>query len=468
MKSFLQRLFPGIFGAPPAPRPPDAVPPSRPLATRPVASPTAAAVSDAEADAARVAVGARRPLVAAGGEIAGFEFRIGDDILRRLSRGSYRRGQAAYVSAVLTSAHLMVQAGRIGLARVPVDWLLHVKSPDGVAGVWVGLEQVAQAAQDPAQLQAVMQTVQQLRTVGAKVGWEMPSVLALEPDFVLLSQGGIPMEAVLAAVKTWPLELRMRPAVVTDVATLDDLERALLKGIHYACGALAPTAVPSGSKDLLPVPPEVGRVGHLLRQLVTGAETSVIVSDLKGDVGLSYRLLRRINSASFAQLNAGASIDQAVLMLGRNELYRWLSLLLIQFAGSRKVSSALQEVVLWRSRLLELLAVETHEAAPGQLFTLGLASMLGPILKISLEDVVSTLNLPEPARQALLECSGPWFGYLQIVVQLESKGLCESGALADQFGGSARVQDLSDEAWAWAWAAGHADREGARGASHAT
>ena len=47
--------------------------------------------------------------------------------------------------------------------------------------------------------------------------------------------------------------------------------------------------------------PEARRIGYLLNLLVTGAETGSIVREIKGDVSLSYRLLKRLNSASFAQ-----------------------------------------------------------------------------------------------------------------------------------------------------------------------
>jgi EAL and modified HD-GYP domain-containing signal transduction protein len=249
------------------------------------------------------------------------------------------------------------------------------------------------------------------------------------------------------------------PTLVTDVASVEDVEMALYSGISYACGALTPPAQPLSPLDALPLPPEVHRVGHLLNQLVIGTDTAVIVSDIKSDVGLSYRLLRRINSASFAQLHAEASIDQAVLMLGRNELYRWLSLLLVQFAGKRKASSALQEITLWRSRLLELLAQEKKEPVPGQLFTLGLASMLGPLLKISQDEVVSTLNLPTPARQALLDQAGPWHVYLHMALLVQTQSLGEHSELAEPFGGVERVMALADDAWAWAWEAEHANRD---------
>lgn len=399
-------------------------------------------------------VGARRPLVSSVGAVVGFEFRIHEDIQQRVTRRADKYGRAAHVSALLTSARLTARAGRVGFARFPMDWLIHASDLDDLAGIMLGLEP---AALDPDSLVATAQIVRQLRTAGATVGWDATTDLGLAPDFLILRQGGDPMAAVLEGLKTWPTRLRVLPILVTDIAQVEDLELALLNGVNWACGALAPTVGLHSGANKQPVPPQVRRIAHVLNQLAKGVDTAVIVREIKGDVGLSYRLLRRINSASFAQLNAGASIDQAVLMLGRNELYRWMSLLLVQFAGSRKVSSALQEVALWRSRFLELMALECNEEAPGQLFTMGLASMLGEILKISMEDVVNTLNLPPQASQALLQHSGPWQVYLEIIKQIEAHEF--PGAGTDRFGGVARVLALSDEAWIWSWAAGQADRE---------
>jgi EAL and modified HD-GYP domain-containing signal transduction protein len=412
-----------------------------------------------DAAAALVAVAARRPLIAADGSISGFEFCIDAATLRRLRSRNDPRGRVAHVLALLTSARLMSQSGRVGFARLPIDWVGYITDVNCATGAWVGIEQAPPAEQAFAQLEVAVDQVQQLRAAGAKVGWDITLMPDQAPDFLMLHQRSDPMSTLLEATKTWPQALRDLPTLVTDVASVEDVELALSSGISYACGALAPPAQLPSPAEALPLPPEVHRVGHLLNQLVIGTDTAVIVSDIKSDVGLSYRLLRRINSASFAQLHAEASIDQAVLMLGRNELYRWLSLLLVQFAGKRKASSALQEITLWRSRLLELLAKESNEPIPGQLFTLGLASMLGPLLKISQNEVVSTLNLPAPARQALLEQDGPWHVYLHMALLVQTQSLDEHSELAEPFGGVERVMALSDEAWTWAWDAEHANRD---------
>ena len=404
---------------------------------------------DSPGQAAASGIGARRPLIATDGAIAGFEFRIGDMAMRRLQQRGDARVQAAHVVAVLSSASWMAQKGRTGVARIPGDWLVHAAGWVGCPGVMIALEEAVGPTPLPEAAAANHAEIRRLRDSGVKLGWELMSDLGLGPDFVLIRQGEQDMAAMMAAMRAWPDALKGLPVIATNIVSTEDLELALQGGVAYACGALVPRTEKDEVVEVMPVPPEVRRIGHLLNQLVTGADTGVIVNEIKGDVGLSYRILRRLNSAGYAQLN-GFSIDQAVPVLGRNELYRWLSMMLVQFAGRRKASSALQEIALWRSRLLELLAMEKGEQVPGQFFTLGLASLLGAILKLELADVVSTLNLPDTARDALLAKTGPWHVYLEIAKHLEAHTLEESAILAEPFGGVGRVLALSDEAWTWA------------------
>lgn len=470
MKTFLQRLFGGATGSVAANTvtPATASKADEAAARMPDAAPakTDTIARKAQVSAALLGVSTRRPLISTGGDVAGFEFRISEDILRRLRHAREHKAQAAYVLAVQTSARLVQQSGRVGFVRLPTDWFIHAMGNNEDAGIFVGLEPPSNDKPEPGYLQAVAQAIVRMRAAGAKVGWDASSatmgrsVTGMTPDFLLLPQGAEPMTSRVEAIKNLPAAQAGQPIFATDITSVEDLEEALHRGVRYVCGELAPMGTVVNARELRPVPPEVRRIGHLLKQLVTGAETAVIAEEIKGDVGLSFRLLRLINSASFAQLHAGASIEQAVMVLGRNELYRWLSIMMMQYAGQRKVSSALQEVALWRSRLLELLAIERKEEAPGQFFTLGLASMLGFILKVDLPEVIDTLNLPEPARQALLEQSGPWHDYLRFSSLLETQSLDQAGELAEPFGGIERIAAMSDAAWIWA--AEHADRKGGR------
>jgi len=453
MKSVFERLWSACFGRA---RSKHVVPLAADSERR--KNPAGASAHDAAPSSVLAAIGARRPLISGEGVVVGFEFRLGDAVQRRLKRRSDQQGQAAYVAALLTSARLVAQTGRIGLARVPAAWLQHAAGDAAGTGSWIALEQAPQTTLDATQVDGAIQASGRLRAAGAKVGWQIASDLGPAPDFVLLRQGSDPIAALLGSMQTWPAALRALPAVATDIATAEDLEAALQGGISHVCGTLAAAAGPPDPTRMASVRPEALRVGQLLNQIVNDVDTALIVGKIKGDVGLSYGLLRLIGGARFAQWNTGADIDKAVAMLGRNELYRWLSVMLMQFAGVRKVSPALRETALWRARLLELLALERREPAPGQLFTLGLASALGQILNVSVADVVSTLHLAGNARQALLEQAGPWHPYLQLALQLDTPDPEAAEVLANPFGGRARVLELSEQAWAWA--AEHTDRAG--------
>jgi EAL and modified HD-GYP domain-containing signal transduction protein len=310
-------------------------------------------------------------------------------------------------------------------------------------------------------LQAIAAAAGLFQFSGARMAWEGSLDLGIPPEFVLLRQSSGQLGALLESVHSLPALFKHKPLIVLNLSNLEDLEQVLHAGATFVSGAMASPATQAAVeavpvKDKKPLQPQVRHVTHLLQKLAADADSAEIISDLKGDLGLSVQLLQRINSASFAHLGGVASIEQAVAMLGRQELQRWLSLILMQFAVKRKTSPALQEVALWRSRFVELLAQERGESEPGQFFTLGLASMLGLLLKISQSEVVTTLGLPLMGQQALLSHAGPWAGYLRTAKDVEAHKLTDELAEAEGFNDATRVLALSDEAWVWA--AAHSDR----------
>ena len=129
MKTFLQRLFGGASGSVAAHTVTSATARKsiEAVARMPEAEPASAdkAAKKVQTSAALLGVSTRRPLISTGGDVAGFEFRISEDILRRLRHASEHKAQAAYVSAVQTSARLVQQSGRVGFVRLPTDWFIH-------------------------------------------------------------------------------------------------------------------------------------------------------------------------------------------------------------------------------------------------------------------------------------------------------------------------------------------------------
>jgi EAL and modified HD-GYP domain-containing signal transduction protein len=144
--------------------------------------------------------------------------------------------------------------------------------------------------------------------------------------------------------------------------------------------------------------------------------------------------------------------DQAVMLLGRDALYRWLAMLLLAGARGRSTSRALQEVALARARLLELLAPAIG-APPPALFTTGMLSLLDTMLGMPMAVALEPLHLAEPARLALLEREGPWYPLLELAQALERSDFPRAQALAAPLGGLERATAAADDAWRWASAA---------------
>ena len=107
-------------------------------------------------------------------------------------------------------------------------------------------------------------------------------------------------------------------------------------------------------------------------------------------------------------------------MLGARELYRWLSVLLMSSDSRSTIATALHETALARGRLLELLAQASgRDDPPEQLFVTGAFSLLDLILNVPLEVALALTPLPNPATEALIGESGPWWPYLAIALALE-------------------------------------------------
>lgn len=407
-------------------------------------------------------IGKRRPLIGTSGEVVGFEFGLPVSVLQRIHAKNDTAARAAYLSATLKAATLIAQTGRIGLARLPAAWLSQAHA-EGGPNLWLAAEFVhdddRQATQDPL-WKAV---VEALRRQGLQVGWEWVDGIASdgpEPSFRLVRQGTTPMPELLSALRHERAARQSTPIVLTDIADLEDFEQALADGVQYLCGALS-SKIERATRDL---PPQAQHLISILNQINTGADNEVLIDEIKFDVSLSYQLLHLLTSARYAHLENVVSIERAVLVLGRKELHHWLFMLLLQQHAPRKVSRALQEVALWRASLFEALARYLQAPDPGQLFTLGLASVLDTLLGVDKHALVTMLKLPHEAQDALLLGTGPWQVYMELAQQLSTNtDASQVGGIASEatahFGGVELVIAFSEQAWAWARE--HMDKLGA-------
>ncbi|MEM9531589.1 MAG: HDOD domain-containing protein [Pseudomonadota bacterium] len=129
------------------------------------------------------------------------------------------------------------------------------------------------------------------------------------------------------------------------------------------------------------------------------ADVDQIEQLIQRDVGLSYRLLRYINSSFFGFASPINSIRHALVMMGLNEIRRWASLLTL--AGMKSEPVELLRESLQRARMCEMLATATNQPDPGRFFTTGLFSQLDVLLAVPMPEVLSALPLAEEFTDAL-------------------------------------------------------------------
>lgn len=135
---------------------------------------------------------------------------------------------------------------------------------------------------------------------------------------------------------------------------------------------------------------------------------SVIEEGFRRDLSLTYKLLRIVNSAAVG-LREISSVGQAIRILGRAQLGRWLALLILSSEGSEGgVKEELASEALLRGRLCELLAAPSGQAgARGTLFIVGLFSLLDLLLDTPMEEIVAEMSFPDEVNAALLRREGP-------------------------------------------------------------
>jgi len=404
-------------------------------------------VARAHGAAHAVPIGARRPLVSARGTIAGFEFHLGEATLRRLCGRGDLAAASACTSSLLGAMRLCAQDGHAAYGELPASWLLRAPIGDSaLSGIFLALANDETEAADPA---ALAQCMGAWRAAGAQIGWRQgiaPAFAgALRPDFHTVHAAGLEPAGLLAALRSATPGI---PLIALDLPGIDALEAALKAGARLACCHIEVGAEPPEAR---PLTPQTHHLLKLMNQLARDVDTALLVTAIKADVSLSYRLLRQLNSASVSPggIELG-SIEQAVALLGRNELYRWVSVLLVRQAPTRPASPALQAMALARARFFELLAEAQGESQPGALFTLGLASMLPLLLQTRLPDALASLQLHPQAALALLERQGPWVAYLALAEVLDESDLEEATPLAQAFGGLPAVMALSARAWLFA------------------
>lgn len=158
------------------------------------------------------------------------------------------------------------------------------------------------------------------------------------------------------------------------------------------------------------------QVVMLLNLIRRGSEAKELALALRQDPVLTFKLLRYINSPAVGLQRPLESVDQALLLLGREQLYRWLSLLLLHVDNPGGREWILMERALVRAAVMERLLPALADEA----FLTGLLSILDELLGLPLEILLADLTLAPPVAAALLHGEGPLAALLALACSCDS------------------------------------------------
>ncbi len=168
------------------------------------------------------------------------------------------------------------------------------------------------------------------------------------------------------------------------------------------------------------------------------------------DVGISYKLLRYINSPFFAKPSKISAIKQALVYMGGIELRRFMSLMTITELAEGKPHELISLSCI-RGKFCELLGKESkYQLKAAELFTVGMFSLIDAIIDQPMHKVMEKLPLSEDLVTALVEKKGLLAGFLMLAIAYEQGRWQSTTKIARRLGiDEAAIPGLYREACQW-------------------
>lgn len=237
-------------------------------------------------------------------------------------------------------------------------------------------------------------------------------------DIIKVDISGLSRERVTALARKF--KQAGKSLLAEKVETLEEFQHCLDQDFDYFQGYyFAKPTVLAGRK----LTPSQIAIMRLMTQLASDAELTAIESSIKHDASLGMSLLRLVNAPSAGVAEQIHSLGHAMKVLGRQQIQRWLQILLYAEAEKgRAAASPLLALATTRGRLLELIADAIRPGdrrMAGIAFTVGILSLMDALFGLPMEEILRHLSVATEVREALLERRGIHGDMLRLVECVE-------------------------------------------------
>jgi EAL and modified HD-GYP domain-containing signal transduction protein len=300
----------------------------------------------------------------------------------------------------------------------------------------------------PPQGDDLSKRIKQQRRQGLQIALRCASPKECPANLLALANYAVTPDLQTQGVKEWTATLReagVQP-VAENLETERDFRAAQQAGFELFQGQFFARPLEMTADTLSPQ--QTGLV-ELFRDLAAPEPDFDAIEDIfRRNPELSYQLLKLVNSAAYRQASEVSSIRQAIVLLGKRQLQKWVVLLMASADGGSGADNPFMDEAILRGRLMELAV----EAAGGdrdyssRAFIVGALSVIHAQLRCPLNTLVQDLGLGPEIAGALRDHGGELGRLLDAAEKLrDRKEPPESLSLAGTTVGHDRLLELEEQ-----------------------
>jgi EAL and modified HD-GYP domain-containing signal transduction protein len=199
-----------------------------------------------------------------------------------------------------------------------------------------------------------------------------------------------------------------------------DMELSFSRGAAAVLGwPIDDVIISSGNKGKAAGQTDLNTIVELIHRVDTQEPIDKLEATLKRDPTLAFKLMRYINSPAFGLSVEISSFRHAIMMLGYARLKRWLALLLATASKDVNLKPVMFAAVRRGLLMEELVRSSGDEEMRNEMFICGVFSLLDRMFKQPFEELLKSIPVPERVYQALVEQTGPYQPFLDVVRAVE-------------------------------------------------
>lgn len=241
--------------------------------------------------------------------------------------------------------------------------------------------------------------------------------------------------------------------IAEKIETMDDFDFAKRIGYHLFQGFffMEPEVL-----ETFEIPAYYLSYINLVKEIERNdVELLTLAKTIQKDLSLSYKLLKLINSPAYRRIQKVNSIERAVVLLGQQELKKWLYILALRDMSEKQGMAHVGPLIkssYYRAKMCENLAEHLLPHQTQEAFLVGYFSQLPAILRQPMDKLLQALSLNDTIETALTERQSPLTDFLRLAISYEQVDWQAVDVLTEQLNlTEADVQTCYKEANGWVY-----------------